>query len=463
METEMGEDLSAMQGKLTAWIQTKMPEARNLSVSDLQKPGMGLSSETHLFNINWKEAGQSKSVGAVLRSAPRSRGAFPEYDLGLQFRLMKILGENTDVPVAEMLWLEEDPSVLGVPFFLMKKLEGDVPQDYPSYHGTGMYFDATPEIRRKMWWGSLDAMVKLHKVDWRCLELDFIGAPGAGTDPIDRQLAYWERHLIWTKDSPEETYPTMEAALAWLKENRYEPERVTLCWGDARIGNTLYSRPDRDVLAVMDWEMAFIGDPEADLVWSYTLDKQMARGLGLPRLEGTPTDEEVVGHYEELSGWKAKNLFYNEVLATFRYGQTLIAVQKRMRDQGIPIEDDVILNNFATQELAALLGLPSPGPNRYAEEKVDINQLTVSVQFHYTGPSGYDWHLVSDKGSVSRHPGCVENPDCTITASIEDWRAIQSGKLNQLEAWTTGRLVTEGDYGLLTLLGDAIAKYSSEE
>jgi len=459
----MGEDTFAMQGELIAWIQTKMPEALDLSISDMQKPGMGLSSETYLFNINWKEAGQSKSMGVVLRSAPRNRGVFPEYDLGLQFRLMKILGENTDVPVAEMLWLEEDPSVLGVPFFLMKKIEGDVPQDYPSSHGTGMYFDATPEIRRKMWWGSLDAMVKLHKVDWRRLGLDFVGAPGAGTDPIDRQLAYWERHLNWTKDSPEETYPTMEAALAWLKENRYEPERVSLCWGDARTGNTLYSRPDRDVLAVMDWEMAFIGDPEADVVWSYTLDKQMSVGMGIPRLEGTPTDKDIVAHYEELSGWKAKNIFYNEVMATFRYGQTITGVQKRMRDQGIPVDSSLILNNFATQELSKLLGLPSPGFNIYAEEKADINQLTLSVQFHHTGPNGYDWYLLSDKGSVSRHPGCIADPTCTLTVSVEDWRAIQSGELNQLDAWSTGRLVTDGDHAILTVLKDAIAKYSSEE
>jgi len=57
----------------------------------------------------------------------------------------------------------------------------------------------------------------------------------------------------------------------------------------------------------------------------------------------------------------------------------------------------------------------------------------------------------------------VENPDCTIKASLEDWRAIQSGELSRLEAWSTGRLVTEGDQGLLSLLEEAIAKYSSEE
>jgi len=459
----MTQDTSNLQAKLASWIRTKMPDAKSVSLSNFQKPGMGLSSETHLFDINWEEAGKPKSMPVVLRSAPRGRGVFPEYDLGLQFRVMKTLGESTDVPVAEMLWLEEDPSVIGVPFFLMKRLDGEVPQDYPSYHGTGMYFEATPATRRKMWWGAQDAMVKLHKVDWQALGLDFVGVPGGGTDPVDRQLAYWERFLNWMKDHPEEEHPTMEAALAWLKENHYAPERVALCWGDARIGNTLFGRPEREVLAVMDWEMTFIGDPEWDLAWFFTLDKQFTQGYGLPPLEGTPTAEEVVARYEELTGWKARNLFYNEVVTTLRFGLTVISSMKRMRDQGIPIQDDMLLNNFPTQHLARLLGLPSPGPDPYAEAKVDINQLTVTVQFHFTGPDGYDWYLLSDKGKASRHEGCTENPGCTIKVSIADWKAIQSGELNQLEAWSSGRLVTEGDIGLLSLLGEAIAKYGAQE
>ncbi len=252
-------ELEELTTKLERWLQTKMLGAKGITISNLQKPGMGLSSETHLFDMSWEESGQMKSMGVVLRSVPRTRGTFPDYDLGLQFHVMQILKDNTHVPVAEMLWLEADPSVIGVPFFLMKKLDGDVPQDYPSYHGSGMYFEATPEIRKKMWWGTLDALVKLHKLGWRELGLDFVGGPAPGADTVDRQLTYWGSYLNdWIKDSPEEAHPTMEATLAWLKENRYEPERVTFCWGDARIGNTLYSRPDRDVLATMDCKRAFI-------------------------------------------------------------------------------------------------------------------------------------------------------------------------------------------------------------
>lgn len=454
----MEPDLSEIQAKLTAWVQKKMPQADKISISDLNKPGMGLSSETYLFDMEWEESGEKKSMGVVLRAAPWGQGSFPEYDLGLQFRIMKIL-YPTKVPVAKMLWLEEDPAIIGVPFFLMEKLEGDVPQDYPSYHGSGMYFEATPEQRAKMWWGCLEAITELHKLDWRNMGIDFLKIPGGGTDPTDQQILYWDNYLNnWLKDSPEESHPIMEATLEWLKENRYAPERICLCWGDARIGNTLYSRPDRNVAAIMDWEMVFIGDPEFDLAWFFTLDKQHSKGYGLPRLPGTPEDEEIVRRYEELTGWKVKNLFYNEVMATFRYGLTVIAAMKRFRSQGMPIDDDLILNNFPTQHLADLLQLPPPGEKK--EVITDINEVTVSVQFRFTGPGGSDWYLISDKGKGTRHEGIIENPNCTIKASLEDWKAIRAGELNQIDAWTTGRLVTEGDLGLLSLLEDVIAEFT---
>jgi len=367
---------------------------------------------------------------------------------------MQIL-KDSGVPVANMIWLEEDAAVIGAPFFLMDRLVGEVPQDYPSYHSSGMYYDATPEQRSKMWYATLECLAQIHKLDWKGMGFSFLGEPKNKADTVDRQLAYWDDFLNkWIKDDPSESHPTMEAALEWLKANRYEPERICLCWGDARIGNTLYSKPDKDVLAIMDWEMAFIGDPIADLAWFFTLDKQHSKGYGIPRLEGSPEDGEIVKRYEELTGWKVENLLYNEALATFRYGATVISVLKKFIKDGVPIEEDMITNNFPTQHLADLLGLPPPGEKK--QEYTDINEVTAIIQFHLTGPGGSDWYVLWDKGKGSRHEGVADNPNCVIKASLEDWRAIQAGELNRLDAWSGGRLITDGDLGLMGLLEDVI-------
>jgi aminoglycoside phosphotransferase (APT) family kinase protein/putative sterol carrier protein len=458
--TGQKQELTDIASKLTSWLGEKMPHASNLSISDLDKPGMGLSSETIIFNLHWDEARNEKSKGIVLRAAPLEHKVFPDYDLGYQFRIMDAL-KDTNVPVAKMLWLEEDPSVIGVPFFLMERLEGEVPQDFPSYHSSGVFYEAKPEERAKMWWGSFEAMVNIHKLDWKDLGLSFLGAPKGGTDPIDLQLAYWDRFFKWAKDDPKESHPILEASLKWLKENRYETERVSLCWGDARMGNTLYSKPHRDVLAVMDWEMAYIGDPESDLAWFFLLDRQHSLGVGLPRLEGTPSYEESVKRYEDLTGWKVKNLFYNEVLSSTRYGMILVSVLKKFKQQGIPIQEDMIHNNVCTQRLSELLDLPSPGPKK--TEISDIKDITVTVQFHLTGPGGLDWYLLSDKGMGTRHEGAVDNPTCTITATADDWRAIQSGKLDRMDAWSSGRLVVDGDMNVMLQLEDLISEFTNAE
>ncbi len=445
-----------MKLKLIPWFEKKMPKAEGLTFSEFDQPGMGLSSETYLLTVDWEESGTKKSQGMVLRSAPQDFKVFPDYELAYQFNIMKAL-EQTDVPCAKMLWMEEDSSLIGSPFFLMERLFGDVPPDYPSYHGSGMFFDAAPEERAKMWWTSLEAMTKVHKLDWKELGFSFLGEPAGGTGPVDRQLKYWDRYFEWMKDTPDESHPTIEASVAWLKENRYEPERVTLCWGDARMGNTLYDK-DFNVLAVMDWEMAFLSDPESDLAWFMLLDWQHSGGAGLSRCEGTPEYDETVKRYEELTGWKVKHLLFNEVFSAVRYGMILASVLKKFMRQNIPIEEEMILNNVCTQRLSELLDLPSPGPKKH--ETADIKNVTVSVQFNFTGPNGYDWHIISDKGDSSRYDGIVANPTCTIKATLEDWNSIQSGELDRIEAWSSGRLVTEGDLNVMVQLEDVISKYT---
>jgi len=379
-------EIEEMTSRLTKWFEQKLPEAENIVIAEFERPGMGLSSVTYLLTLDREESGEKKSQGMVLRSAPQEYKIFPDYELSHQFRIMQIL-ENTNVPVAKMLWMENDISFIGSPFYLMNRLVGEVPQDYPCYHGSGMFFEATPEERAKMWWGTLEAIVNIHKLDWKKLGLSFLGAPARGTDPIDRQLEYWDRYFEWVKDSPDESHPILEASMKWLKENRYEPERVTLCWGDSRMGNTLFSVPDREVLAVMDWEMAFIGDPECDLAWSILLDRQNSSGGGLPRCEGTPGYEETVERYEALTGWKVKNLFYNEVFCAVRYGMILVSAFRKFSQQGIPIEEEMILNNVCTQHLSDLLDLPSPDPKRQETSSLDAVKVSVcSVPFYRT-----DW------------------------------------------------------------------------
>ena len=76
------EDMEKVKASLETWIATKMPQAENVSITEPEKPGMGLSSETMLFDIKWQEGGTQKTRPVVLRAAPQGPGVFPEYEIG---------------------------------------------------------------------------------------------------------------------------------------------------------------------------------------------------------------------------------------------------------------------------------------------------------------------------------------------------------------------------------------------
>jgi len=448
-------DLDRMKSNLVFWLKEKMPDAAGLSVSDIEKPGVGLSNETLLFDIKWQENGKTNEKSVVLRKAPETTAVFPEYDIFKQFKIMQLL-KDTEVPVSNAYWYDDDVSIVGAPFFLMDRVEGRVPTDFPPYVTSGFVYKASPDARRKMWLNGVKVMADIHRLDWKRLGFSFLGSPGRGTAPIDSQIAYWEHFFEWAKDTPDESHPIIEASLKWLKKDRYEPEHVGLCWGDPKLSNLMFDDAYQ-VKLVMDWEMANISDPESDLSFYHFLDWQHTEGSGNPRLEGIPDREETNQYWEEMTGYRVKNLLYNDVFAACRFGIILVSIFKNFRKQGVSLPDDIELNNASTQRLAMLLDLDPPAPMK-KEKKID--EITLAAQIRFTGPSGFDWYIVSDRGMCERHEGLMDNPDCTMSVSVEVWREIQRGNLKFQDAWTDGKCKVEGDTSTMLQLKDKIAELS---
>jgi len=353
-----GRDLDTIHATLTDWLAGKLDGASDVRLSPLTKPGLGFSNETLLGDLSWRERDVERSERLVFRLEPRDVLVFPEYDLPRQVRVMRCLAQ-TDVPVPVVRWLEEDESVLGCPFYVMRRIEGEIPADIPFYHTAGVFADATPQQRASMWWNGIETLARIHTADWKALGLSFLGVPAGGSGPLDAQLAYYDRFLRWTWEA--EPQPILEASLDWLRAHRYTPGRVTLCWGDARLPNVIYR--DGAVVGVLDWEMAFLGDPEADLAWWLFLDWHHSEGNGTPRLEGFPSTEETVRRYEELTGWKAEHLLYQEVFAAMRFGVIMVSIGRIMRARGIDLGGGGTrgLDSPITRRLAELLDLPPPG------------------------------------------------------------------------------------------------------
>jgi aminoglycoside phosphotransferase (APT) family kinase protein len=351
-------DLDAVRARLTGWLAARLPHARDVAVSSLRAPEAGFSNESLLFDLTYDADGRRHVEPLVVRLTPDEFHVFPEYDLARQFHVMRALAA-TDVPVPRVRWLEEDAAVVGSPFFVMDRIAGDIPCEVPPYHVTGFFFDATPARRTRMWWSGIETLARLHALDWRTLGVDFLGVPGDGTDALDRQLDYYARYLAWARGAEPQPIrqPILQAALEWLRAHRYVPSRVSLCWGDSRLPNVIFR--DDAVAAILDWEMAFLGDPEADLGWWLFMDWHHGEGSGNARLPGVPTRDETIARYRALTGLPATHVLWNEVFAALRFGAILVKVTANLAAAGIPLAGPgFATDNACTRRLAALLDLP---------------------------------------------------------------------------------------------------------
>jgi len=149
-------DLEILAGNLTRWMAQRIPGASGLRLTDFSYPrGAGQSHETILFDAHWREDGQDRSQGCVVRIKPSEFTVFPDNLFDEQYRVMKVLHDGGYVRVAQPLWFEEDPAILGAPFFVMAKVHGRVPVSIPPYARSGWLADASPAQRRHLWEGAV--------------------------------------------------------------------------------------------------------------------------------------------------------------------------------------------------------------------------------------------------------------------------------------------------------------------
>jgi len=353
MPQPIGRDLDDTRTQLLTWLQAQLPEARGLSIDDLRGPkDTGFSSDTLMFTLDYEEQGTARRQPMVIRLRPTGEfGVFPEYDVALQYRMMKSLAQ-TAVPVPAMYWLEEDPGPLGSAFYIMERLDGQVPSDSPPYHAEGWLHDSAPGDRARLWNSGLDAMSEVHKLDWRKPEFAFLEGPAPGQTTAQAQMAYWENFMEWGLDRSR--YELIGRGFDWLQSNLPGESEVGICWGDARISNQIFS--DYQAIAVIDWEMVFVGNPVADLAWFITMDRVFTEGIGLERLSGFPDKAATLARWEQNVGRQARDYAFYEVFAAWRFAVIMARVFLQMKHyELVPEEVPVDVENLSTPILKSLL------------------------------------------------------------------------------------------------------------
>lgn len=344
--------------KLADALNRHLDGVADARVSAVEFPSAnGLSNETLLFQASWTGHEGPQQERLVARVQPTGPAVFPRYDLGLEFSVMSALSRATDVPVPAMYFHEPDADVLGAPFLVMARVDGQVPSDDPPYTTTGWVLDLTPDEQRKLHSNGIQALALIHAVDLDAVELAMVrDHREAG---LNGQLSFWRDTFAWAAEG--QSNPVVEAALDWADRNRPAEIGVpVLNWGDARVGNMLFTG-DVSVAAVLDWEMVCVGPRELDLGWWLFMLRYYSEGLGVAQLPGFPTRDEVIAEYRKISGAPVSDLHYFEVLAALRLSILMHRAANLMILAGqLPPDAPMRLSNPASQLLAKLLGLPAP-------------------------------------------------------------------------------------------------------
>jgi aminoglycoside phosphotransferase (APT) family kinase protein len=347
-------ELSVLAEQLAGWLAARIPGAQDLKVVDLDYPrGAGQSHETILFDAVWTEAGHARRRGLVVRIKPTRHTMFPDDLFTEQYQLMRLVHQGGYLPVAEPLWFEEDPTLLGAPFFVMEKLAGRVAVSVPPYAVEGWVAEASPEQRRRLWENGVRQLAAVQKVPLASVQ--FLAGNGAAAQGLEQEWDKYRRFLDWITEL--RPWPLLESAMQQLRARWPKNQPPGLVWGDARLGNLLVD-DDFRVAAVMDWEQPSLGGALQDLAWWLVISDSMhSTGSGRPHLEGMGTREETIALWEEITGVSTADLEWYEDFTRLKHAILSVRMDY-LRGRPTPTEDYPDTPQF--RAFARRLDLPWP-------------------------------------------------------------------------------------------------------
>jgi len=273
---------------------------------EVERIGEGHSNFTFLV--------QRGDARVVLRRPPRPPLPPSAHDVLREARLLAAL-ESTPVRVPRVLATGDEDAGLGVPFYVMEEMHGEViTTDVPAPLDD-------EEGRRRISEELVDALAEVHAVDWRACGLEGYGKP---TGYLERQLRRFNG--LWEFSKTREL-PVVEEVGAWLAANLPESPESTIVHGDYRLGNVMVGGgAPAELVAIFDWELSTIGDPLADVgyltvTWAEQddpADISFSSLSAATRRPGFMTREELTARYEERSGRTVSALNWYQALALWK-------------------------------------------------------------------------------------------------------------------------------------------------
>jgi aminoglycoside phosphotransferase (APT) family kinase protein len=264
-----------------------------------------------------------------------------------EYRVLAALNDS-DVPHPAGIAVCEDTDVLGACFYIMGHIDGWTPMG-----ALPPPFDSDPGLRAAMANELVDAIAKLGQVDWRAAGLHDFGKPQGF---LERQVDRWLAHLA---NIQFRELPGLIEAAEWLRRHTPRSFKPGIIHGDYQFANVMFHNGNEAKLAaIVDWEMATVGDPLLDLAWILMTwpDPDEDRSTGYVDFTGMPSRAELTQRYADASGLPVDAMDYYIVLARFKMACVLEAGYARYVQGGadnpkMAMFGDVVLEMAAKAHL----------------------------------------------------------------------------------------------------------------
>ena len=283
-----------------------------------QFPG-GYSNLTYLL--------ETDAGAVVLRRPPVGAQIKSAHDMGREFRVLSLLRGHFDKIPQPVLFCE-DETIIGAPFYLMEQVQGVILRSKPPKE-----FQLTPDLMRRISEAAVDTLAALHGIDVEATGLIQLGKPQGY---IERQTTGWTERY---RKAETDTVADMDAVAAWLNAHRPEDGAPAFLHNDFKYDNIVLDPADPGrVAAVLDWEMATVGDPLMDLGTTLAYWTEAAEAEALPLaaanltwLPGNLTREQALERYAAQTGRNVDDFLFYFVFGAFKIGVIVQQIYARYK------------------------------------------------------------------------------------------------------------------------------------
>lgn len=311
-----GEELDL--DKLNTFLKSNASEVGEV-LEITQFPG-GYSNLTYCLHTNTKQF--------VLRCPPRGANIKSAHDMAREFRVLSALKGHYPL-IPDPIFYEESDGVVGSTFYIMEKVDGIILRA-----SNAIMMNLTPELYASISESLIDNLVALHKLDIHKTGLIQLGKPEGY---VKRQVEGWVKRYY---SAETDKLNQMDEIADWLKAHFPADQPATFLHNDYKHDNVILNPTNlSEILAVLDWEMATVGDPLMDLggtlaYWAEADDDDAMKQFNLTWLPGNLSRRQVIDRYALKSGRDVSQILFYYVFGLYKNAVIAQQIYARWR-QGL--------------------------------------------------------------------------------------------------------------------------------